>query len=46
MGIDVEITSSDHNVDIDSVMIWEKNQSKELKLRKEENTGDMEGEPV
>jgi hypothetical protein len=47
MGIDVEVTSSDHNVDIDTVLIWEKNQEREVKFEKpEEENGDMEGEPV
>ena len=47
MGIDVEVTSSDHNVDIDTVLIWEKNQGKEVEFEKVKDTnGDMEGEPV
>jgi hypothetical protein len=47
MGIDVEVTSSDHNVDIDTVLNWEKNQIKEVEFEKaDEETGDMEGEPV
>jgi hypothetical protein len=34
-------------VDIDTVLIWEKNQEREVKFEKpEEENGDMEGEPV
>lgn len=47
MGVDVEISSSDHNVDIDTVLIWEKNLNKDAVIEKaEEQSGDMEGEPV